>query len=116
VLFWFEEMHVDGFRFDLASVLTRNDDGERIFARHGLELKRSTTCDWMAACADVLRPLVASMGFRIKRAQLNVRGDQGRSNLEIAQGSHFLFSLLGIHCVRVVFFPWVTAEFSQTGG
>ena len=27
VRFWFEEMHVDGFRFDLASVLTRNDDG-----------------------------------------------------------------------------------------
>jgi glycogen operon protein len=26
-LFWFEEMHVDGLRFDLASVLTRNDDG-----------------------------------------------------------------------------------------
>lgn len=26
-LFWFEEMHVDGFRFDLASVLTRNHDG-----------------------------------------------------------------------------------------
>jgi glycogen operon protein len=25
--FWFEEMHIDGFRFDLASVLTRNDDG-----------------------------------------------------------------------------------------
>jgi glycogen operon protein len=25
--FWFEEMHVDGFRFDLASVLTRSHDG-----------------------------------------------------------------------------------------
>ena len=25
--YWFEEMHVDGFRFDLASVLARNDDG-----------------------------------------------------------------------------------------
>jgi glycogen operon protein len=25
--YWFQEMHVDGFRFDLASVLTRNDDG-----------------------------------------------------------------------------------------
>jgi glycogen operon protein len=25
--FWIEEMRVDGFRFDLASVLTRNDDG-----------------------------------------------------------------------------------------
>jgi glycogen operon protein len=26
-LYWFREMHVDGLRFDLASVLTRNDDG-----------------------------------------------------------------------------------------
>jgi len=34
---------------------------ERIFSRHGLELKRSTTCDWMAACADLLRPLVSRM-------------------------------------------------------
>jgi len=25
--FWREEMHVDGFRFDLASIFTRNDDG-----------------------------------------------------------------------------------------
>lgn len=25
--FWVEEMHVDGFRFDLASIFTRNDDG-----------------------------------------------------------------------------------------
>jgi transposase len=34
---------------------------ERIFARHGLELSRSTTCDWMAACADLLRPLYDAM-------------------------------------------------------
>jgi isoamylase len=25
--FWLEEMHVDGFRFDLASIFTRNEDG-----------------------------------------------------------------------------------------
>jgi glycogen operon protein len=25
--YWVEEMHVDGFRFDLASIFTRNDDG-----------------------------------------------------------------------------------------
>ena len=25
--YWFQEMHVDGFRFDLASALARNDDG-----------------------------------------------------------------------------------------
>ncbi|MBV9383093.1 MAG: IS66 family transposase, partial [Streptosporangiaceae bacterium] len=30
---------------------------EHIFQRHGLVLKRSTTCDWMAACAELLRPL-----------------------------------------------------------
>jgi hypothetical protein len=35
---------------------------ERIFTRHGLELKRSTTCGWMAACADLLRPLVSPLG------------------------------------------------------
>lgn len=27
IRFWVEEMHVDGFRFDLASIFTRNDDG-----------------------------------------------------------------------------------------
>lgn len=26
LLYWFEEMHVDGFRFDLASLFTRNSD------------------------------------------------------------------------------------------
>jgi glycogen operon protein len=25
--YWVQEMHVDGFRFDLASIFTRNDDG-----------------------------------------------------------------------------------------
>lgn len=34
---------------------------ERIFGRHGLELPRSTTCDWMAKCADFLRPLYDTM-------------------------------------------------------
>jgi transposase/uncharacterized coiled-coil protein SlyX len=30
---------------------------ERIFVRHGLDLSRSTLCDWMRACADLLSPL-----------------------------------------------------------
>jgi transposase len=30
---------------------------EKIFERQGLVLNRSTTCDWMAACAELLRPL-----------------------------------------------------------
>jgi transposase len=30
---------------------------ERVYERQGLFLHRSTLCDWMAACADLLRPL-----------------------------------------------------------
>jgi transposase len=38
---------------------------ERIFARHGLELSRSTSCGWMAACAGLLMPLYAFMVSRV---------------------------------------------------
>jgi len=34
---------------------------EKIFERQGLVLARSTTCDWMAACAELLRPLYDRM-------------------------------------------------------
>lgn len=30
---------------------------EHILERHGIELARSTLCDWAAQCADLLRPL-----------------------------------------------------------
>jgi hypothetical protein len=30
---------------------------EKSLARHGIDISRSTMCDWMAACADALRPL-----------------------------------------------------------
>ena len=30
---------------------------QRIFARQGVSISRSTMCDWMAACAELLRPL-----------------------------------------------------------
>jgi transposase len=34
---------------------------ERIFERHGIDIARSTMCDWMANCAGLLRPLYALM-------------------------------------------------------
>jgi transposase len=34
---------------------------ERILGRHGIDLRRSTTCAWMAACAGLLRPLYERM-------------------------------------------------------
>jgi len=38
---------------------------EKIFKRHGVELARSTMCDWMRDVADLLDPLVSLMRQRI---------------------------------------------------
>ena len=38
---------------------------EAIFRRHGVALARSTMCDWMAACAGLLEPIVKAMIRRI---------------------------------------------------
>lgn len=38
---------------------------ERIFERQGFLLNRSTTCAWMAACAELLKPLYALMVARV---------------------------------------------------
>lgn len=38
---------------------------EAIFGRHGVELARSTMCDWMAACAGLLEPIVKAMIRRV---------------------------------------------------
>lgn len=34
---------------------------EKIYQRSGIELRRSTMCDWLGYCADTLRPIVAEM-------------------------------------------------------
>ena len=38
---------------------------EGIFRRHGVELARATMCDWTAACAGLLEPIVAAMTRRV---------------------------------------------------
>jgi transposase len=38
---------------------------ERIFERQGFLLQRSTTCQWMAACAELLKPLYVRMVARV---------------------------------------------------
>lgn len=43
---------------------------ERIFARQGLVLQRSTTCGWMAACAELLRPLTERMHAEVLRSRV----------------------------------------------
>jgi transposase len=39
---------------------------ERILARHGANLCRSTMCDWAAGCARVLRPIYDAMCARVR--------------------------------------------------
>jgi len=43
---------------------------EQIFARHGLEMPRSTTCDWMAAAAELLKPLYDEMVKEILQSRV----------------------------------------------
>jgi transposase len=43
---------------------------ERILARHGVELSRTTLCDWMRSVADLLRPLVTLMREQILKSAL----------------------------------------------
>jgi len=42
---------------------------ERIYQRQGVLLPRSTTCDWLAACAELLRPLYDLMVTRVLRSR-----------------------------------------------
>jgi transposase len=43
---------------------------EGILARHGVELSRSTMCDWLAGCAEVLRPISDAMGLRVRASKV----------------------------------------------
>jgi transposase len=43
---------------------------ERILRRHGVELSRSTMCHWMAAVADLLRPVVDLMADLVRQSRM----------------------------------------------
>lgn len=43
---------------------------ERILGRHGIELSRSTMCDWMAKVAELLRPLVEVMADQVRLSRM----------------------------------------------
>jgi transposase len=42
---------------------------ERIFGRHGMQLARSTMCDWMAAVAEALDPVVRLMAQIVRESK-----------------------------------------------
>jgi transposase len=43
---------------------------ERILGRHGIELSRSTMCQWMAAVADLFRPVVDLMADLVRQSRM----------------------------------------------
>jgi transposase len=43
---------------------------EGILTRHGLELSRSTMCDWLAGCAKVLLPIYDAMCARVRASKV----------------------------------------------
>ena len=43
---------------------------QRILERHGIQIARSTLCDWAAQCADVLRPLYDLMVQRVLQSKV----------------------------------------------
>jgi transposase len=43
---------------------------EHILERHGIQIARSTLCDWVAQCADVLRPLYDRMVQRVLQSKV----------------------------------------------
>lgn len=43
---------------------------ERILKRHGIEIARSTMCDWAAQCADLLRPLYDLMVDQVRASKV----------------------------------------------
>ena len=43
---------------------------EHILERHGIQIARSTRCDWAAQCADVLRPLYDLRAQEVRRSRV----------------------------------------------
>jgi hypothetical protein len=58
---------------------------EGIFRRHGVELSRSTLCDWMAVAAELLSPLVAAMTRRVLTSKV-IRVDDTPVTVQIPGG------------------------------
>jgi transposase len=59
---------------------------ERILERHGLEIARSTMCDWMASCAALLRPLSDRMKTHILQSKVIHTDDTPVEVLEPGRG------------------------------
>ncbi len=69
---------------------------ERILQRHGIEIARSTMCDWAAQCAEVLRPLYDLMVDEVRSSKVMHTDDtpvkvQDRSRTQTRTGRFWVY-------------------------
>jgi transposase len=69
---------------------------ERILQRYGIEIARSTMCDWAAQCADVLRPLYDLMVSEVRASKVIHTDDtpvkvQDRSRTQTRTGRFWVY-------------------------
>jgi len=69
---------------------------EGILQRHGIEIARSTMCDWAAQCAEVLRPLTELMAQRVLQSRIIHTDDtpvkvQDRSRTQTRTGRFWVY-------------------------
>jgi transposase len=69
---------------------------ERIFDRYGIDIARSTMCDWAAQCADALRPLYELMVDQVRASQIIHTDDtpvkvQDRSRTQTRTGRFWVY-------------------------
>ena len=61
---------------------------ERSYERQGLFLHRSTLCDWLGACADLLRPLYDLMARVVLQSRVIHTDDTTVKMQELGTGPH----------------------------
>ena len=69
---------------------------ERIFDRYGIDIARSTMCDWAAQCADALRPLYELMVDEVRASKVIHTDDtpvkvQDRSRTQTRTGRFWVY-------------------------
>jgi transposase len=90
---------------------------EGILLRHGVEISRSTMCDWMAVAADLLAPIATLMMTKVLESRV-VQNDETPVKVQDHEGKGIktgrLWDVIGDHDHRYVVYRY-TEDRSGTG-
>jgi transposase len=85
---------------------------EGILARQGVELSRSTLCDWTAACADLLTPLYELLKADVLRSRL-IHTDDTRVPVQDSNSNRTKSGRLWVY-IGDRDHPWVVYDYTPT--